>query len=163
MSNGGGFTLIETLVAIMILMLAVTGPLVISQKGLSAAGYAKDQLTAYFLAQDAMEYVHNVRDTNVLNSVGDWLSVSAGRDFNLCNNADCNDINTTSDLTGTFSTIFPVAGSKFTRKVKIQKADGSNSGIVTADIEAKVTVTVSWETFTGTRSVELVENLFNQI
>jgi prepilin-type N-terminal cleavage/methylation domain-containing protein len=61
-----GFTLMETLVAISILMLAIAGPLTVAQKGLSGAAYAKDQITAYYLAQDAVEFVRSVRDTNAL-------------------------------------------------------------------------------------------------
>jgi prepilin-type N-terminal cleavage/methylation domain-containing protein len=58
------FTLVEAMVAISILSLAVTGPLVIAQKGLGSAIYAKDQITAFYLAQEAVEYIRNVRDSN---------------------------------------------------------------------------------------------------
>lgn len=60
-----GFTMVETLVAVSILMISVAGPLTIAQKGLMAAIYAKDQVTASFLALDAMEYIKNIRDNNV--------------------------------------------------------------------------------------------------
>ena len=59
-----GFTLVEALVAISILMLAVTGPMVVAQKGLFSAISSKDQMIAAFLAQDAIEYIKNVRDSN---------------------------------------------------------------------------------------------------
>ena len=52
------------MVAISILSLAITGPLVIAQKGISSAIYARDQITASYLAQEAVEYVRNARDTN---------------------------------------------------------------------------------------------------
>ena len=72
-----GFTMIETLIAVAILMISIAGPLTIAQKGLTAATYARDQVTASFLAQDVMEYVKNVRDYNVKranpNSLTDWL------------------------------------------------------------------------------------------
>ncbi len=58
-----GFTLVEALVAISILMVAVAAPLTIAQKGLLSSIYAKNQMIAAFLAQDAIEYVKNVRDT----------------------------------------------------------------------------------------------------
>ncbi|MDP1624898.1 MAG: prepilin-type N-terminal cleavage/methylation domain-containing protein [bacterium] len=68
-----GFTLVEAMVAISILSLAVTGPLVIAQKGIGSAVYARDQITASYLAQEAVEYVRNVRDTNRIE--GDpWLT-----------------------------------------------------------------------------------------
>jgi Tfp pilus assembly protein PilV len=64
------FTLVETLVAISILTLAVTGPLLIAQKGIGSSIYARDQITAFYLAQEAVEYIRNVRDTNRI--TGQW-------------------------------------------------------------------------------------------
>ncbi len=69
-----GFTLVETLVAIAILSLAITGPMVIAEKGVSSSIYARDEVTAFYLAQEAVEYVRNVRDTNRIAGYGsDWL------------------------------------------------------------------------------------------
>jgi Tfp pilus assembly protein PilV len=61
-----GFTLIETLGAILLLSIAIAGPLTIAAKGLHTALIAKDQSTAYYLAQDAVEFVRYARDTNCL-------------------------------------------------------------------------------------------------
>jgi len=57
-----GFSLFETLVAIFILMLAIAGAMSLTQKSLSASYYARDQVIASFLAQDAIEYIRNIRD-----------------------------------------------------------------------------------------------------
>jgi type II secretory pathway pseudopilin PulG len=67
-----GFTLLEALVAVSILMVAVVAPITIAQKGLSSAIYTKNQMIASYLAQDAIEYVKNMRDENILNDA-DWL------------------------------------------------------------------------------------------
>lgn len=67
-----GFTLLETLVAIFILVLAVTGPMVFAQSGLRSAFLARDQITAFFLAQDAIESIKNLRDDNAINN-RNWL------------------------------------------------------------------------------------------
>ena len=80
-SDDRGFTIMETLVAIFILLLAITGPMVFSQSALRAAFQSRDQITAFYLAQDAIEFVKNKRDDNVLlgktgfnNGAGDyWL------------------------------------------------------------------------------------------
>lgn len=62
-----GFTLLETIVAIAILSLAITGPMIISEKGIDTSIYARDQVTAFYLAQEAVEYIRNIRDTNRIN------------------------------------------------------------------------------------------------
>lgn len=61
-----GFTLIETLVAISILLLSIIGPMEIAARGLFSAYYARDEITAYYLAQEGVEYVRNLRDTMYL-------------------------------------------------------------------------------------------------
>ncbi len=61
-----GFTLIETMAAVLLLSIALAGPMTIAQKGLSTALVAKDQNTAFNLAQDAVEYIRFARDTNCL-------------------------------------------------------------------------------------------------
>ncbi len=60
------FTLIETLIAVFILMTAVVGPMSIAAKGLQSALIAKDQTTAVYLAQDGIEFARYLRDTACL-------------------------------------------------------------------------------------------------
>jgi type II secretory pathway pseudopilin PulG len=66
--------MIETLVAIAILMISIAGPLTIVSKGLNSAIYAHDQVTASYLAQDAMEYVKNTKDYNLKVVPANWLN-----------------------------------------------------------------------------------------
>lgn len=61
-----GFTLIETLVAISLLTIAVVAPMALTTQSLAGAYYARDQVTAFFLAQEAIEGVRSVRDGNIL-------------------------------------------------------------------------------------------------
>lgn len=68
-----GFTLIETLVAVSVLLISLTGPLSIATQSLNSAYYARDQITAFYLAQEAVEYVRAVRDENYLRNRG-WLT-----------------------------------------------------------------------------------------
>jgi type II secretory pathway pseudopilin PulG len=68
-----GFTLIETLVAVLLLTTAIAGPLTLASKGLSAALIARDQMIAFYLAQDGIEYIRFVRDSNKLAGSA-WLT-----------------------------------------------------------------------------------------
>jgi prepilin-type N-terminal cleavage/methylation domain-containing protein len=69
-----GFTIIETLVAIAILMIAIAGPLVVATKGLTSALVAKDQMIASYLAQESMEVIKNIRDNNLATPPTYWLA-----------------------------------------------------------------------------------------
>ncbi|MES2213565.1 MAG: prepilin-type N-terminal cleavage/methylation domain-containing protein [Patescibacteria group bacterium] len=73
--NSKGFTLVETMVAIAILSVSITATFTAAQKGLQSSSYAKDQITAFYLIQDAMEYIENVRDINRIQSIA---SLSSG-------------------------------------------------------------------------------------
>lgn len=66
-----GFTIVETLVAIGILITAIAAPLTIAHTGLRSAHYAQDALTAQMLAIEGVEYIRNVRDDNYLDG-RDW-------------------------------------------------------------------------------------------
>jgi len=80
-----GFTLVETLIAIAILVVAVLAPLAIAQSGLQGARYAQDQLTAIFLAQEAVELVKSQVYSNMNETPPvDWL-----RYLNDGSPADC--------------------------------------------------------------------------
>lgn len=59
-------TLIETLVAITILSVAIVAPMSLTIQSLLAAYYARDQVVAFNLAQEAVESVRAVRDGNIL-------------------------------------------------------------------------------------------------
>lgn len=157
-----GFTLIETLVAIAIMMLAIAGPLTIAHKAVQSALYAKDQITAYYLAQDAIEYIRSVRDSNLLASnagtATNWLY---GLDD--CKDKDCR-INTIDGLTdnnseplyydssnGRYGYGFG-AKSIFTRIINIDILETNN---------ALVKVTVSWDTGLFIQTFTVQENMMN--
>jgi prepilin-type N-terminal cleavage/methylation domain-containing protein len=61
-----GMTLVETLVAVSILAVAIVAPMTLTMRSLSAAYYARDQVIASNLAQEAIEAVRAVRDQNIL-------------------------------------------------------------------------------------------------
>lgn len=86
-----GFTILETLVAISILVLALTAPLVIVSQALKSSYFSRDQITAYYLAQEAIEYIRNKRDNQGLNvnaTADDWASNFTDDSGSTINEAD---------------------------------------------------------------------------
>lgn len=65
-SEKAGFTLVETLVAVMLLSIAVVAPMSLASKSLGSAYYARDQITAFYLAQEAIEALRSIRDSQIL-------------------------------------------------------------------------------------------------
>lgn len=61
-----GFTVIESLVAISILLLAVSGSFAAAQSSLQSSNFVKNRVTAYYLAQEGIEYIRHLRDNNGL-------------------------------------------------------------------------------------------------
>jgi len=63
-----GYSLIEVLVAVSILMLSIVGPITIAMKSLQSAQYARQQNTAFFLAQEGISAVNTLRNDAALAS-----------------------------------------------------------------------------------------------
>lgn len=67
-----GFTLLETLVAIFILMLALNSLFSLTTNNFFAAKYAKNESTSIYLTQEAIDYIRNDRDSIAFQGVHDW-------------------------------------------------------------------------------------------
>lgn len=157
------FTLIETLVAVSILLIAIIGPISLIGDALHRIYYAKDEMIAINLAQEGVEAVRRVRDTNMLGggtSPGNWLADLGNGDYivdvgNIAGTASsflapcggCAGLpqpvyfDTTTGLYRQGSVYDPT---QFSRVVTI-----SGSGVS----ERMVTATVTWRTGGGTGSV----------
>lgn len=59
-----GFTLLELTVAIFVIMVGIVGALSALQKATSTTFVSSSKLTAAYLAQEGIEIVRNLRDTN---------------------------------------------------------------------------------------------------
>lgn len=95
-----GFSLVETLVAISILLIVIVGPMTISMRTAKSASFASEQVQAFFLAQEGLELAQKGRDdfllrnflptANPLYIVNPWArftSTVAGAAFQHCFNA----------------------------------------------------------------------------
>ncbi len=159
-----GFTLIETLVAITVLLMAVAAPLTLGSQGLTASRIARDQVVGTYLIQEGIEYIRNTRDTNIL-SGDDWLlGIDACLDGLCVIDVPQNEVESCGKECGPMSyneeTGLYGYGSgsdwketKFTRDITIEE---SISGI-----EMHVVVSVSWYDGLISRSVEADEYLLN--
>jgi len=70
-----GFTLLETLVAIFVIVVGLIGGMSAILKTLTLFSFSSSRLTAAYLAQEGIEIVRNIRDTNWLEAgtaVNDW-------------------------------------------------------------------------------------------
>lgn len=152
-----GFTLLEALVAISILMVAVMAPITIAQKGLSSAIYSKNQMIASYLAQDALEFIKNRRDQVSINNNSDWQGLFIFGDSvknTLCFSEQGCQIDTIKNSSQVLEDILGYSDSSYLKK----NPDGFyqydsgldtyftrqvNIKLINSD-EALVTVTVKW-------------------
>ncbi len=165
--NLRAFTLLETLVAVAVLLMALLGPFSIAQQALKSAYYARDQVTAYYLAQEGIEFVRALRDQNYLagNFGSAWLTpfdttctnAACTVDFPnfsyaACQQSGCPPLRI-SQTGGLFN---HVTGdpSIFTRQVRL-------TTVPTNADEVIVSVTISWTSAGVPRVFTLQERLFN--
>lgn len=164
-----GFTILETLFAIFILVLSITGPMVFSQSSLRASFQARDQITAFFLAQDAIETVKNIRDDNGVK--GDsWLEglVDAGQ---CGGNTPCR-IDTTvedPDAEACVETCDPlnITGTKYNYDISGEESRFTRTMYINqlSSAEAEVVVEVEWVSpvSIGRHRIVVQENIYNWI
>jgi prepilin-type N-terminal cleavage/methylation domain-containing protein len=90
-----GFTLVEVLVAITVLLLVMVGPMRIMTQVNQSNTFSTDQTTAFFLAQEGLELVQLGRDNLVLGDLRDtftggtsapnpWQEFDTVRAFDAC-------------------------------------------------------------------------------
>jgi len=84
-----GFTIVESLVAIGMLLLAVTGAYSVAQQSLQHSYIAREQITAFYLAQEGIESIKNIRDENFLNSSYAWDGGATGSNISDCFTQSC--------------------------------------------------------------------------
>jgi hypothetical protein len=65
LSEQSGFTLLETMVAIMLFIIALSALLALVRDSVTSATYTKNEVVATYLAQEGIDYIRNVRDEMV--------------------------------------------------------------------------------------------------
>lgn len=157
------FTLLETLVAVAVMLMALTGPFTIAQQSLKSAYYARDQVTAYYLAQEGIEFVRAVRDQNYLEGIG-WLDVIGPTCIDIPCLVDFPNF-TYAPCTGPCQPLLISSSgglfnhdsgdpSKFTRQVLLTPVVGNPDTMV-------VSVTIAWTSAGVSRTFTLQERIFD--
>lgn len=156
-----GFTLVEMMVAITILLIAVVMPISLIGNALHNLYYARDQMVAINLAQEGIEAVRQVRDSNMLgsSSVPGIFSLSSSVSYTV-------DATSATPLTESVDAQQPVlieggfykqggvgTATPFTRLVTITSVGDGGT-------ERKVTSTVIWKTGGQTGTITVSEYLF---
>jgi prepilin-type N-terminal cleavage/methylation domain-containing protein len=161
-----GFTLVEALVAIAILMIAMSSAMTTVSRGLATASHMRNEITSFYLAIDAIEHIRYVRDTNILNGA-DWLAGfpngclvassacrvdSISSTLSTCG-AGCGQLRYDAS-TGYYGYNATWQPTRFIREIYIERMPTNE--------EIRVTVVVKWsDSVASNKSVRMVENLTN--
>ncbi len=168
----------ETLVAISILMLVIAAPLELAVKSIGYTSVSQNQIIAYYLAQEGMEFVNAKIKSNEIQEKN-WLNDLARVAADPCRSPNYCYINIFNDIVSQCSLgvcpnfkhdeslDFPYnydAGNNtsFARSItiRIQNDDGESINPLEPGDARKITVSVSWAEKAGTKSIVLEENIF---
>jgi len=180
-----GFTLLEALVAIAILMMAIGSAFALAPQGLTGSRFARNQTTATYLAQEGLEVVHNMRDNAMFFAPNtadplNWLAYVSACIDKLCTvnaieeklevcGGSCPPLLSIQTPEGgvaygngpLFSTDPTVQTTIFTRSVTLHKILNRTIGPTRDDTEASVIVRVTWKEGNLTKVTEVKETLFD--
>ena len=162
-----GFTIMEAIVAIFVITTGIVGVLSLVTQTNSSATFSKDKLISAYLAQEGIEIVRNIRDTNWLQGLS-WDSGLGAGEYEVDYNAALTFCPPICDydhnlrflkIDGGFYNYFLGTNTKFKRKITISKEEYPlGSGRYDKII---VTVEVSWQEKGKPHSVSAQENLYN--
>src|SRR3989338_5137253 len=170
-----GFTLVETLVALIIFSSSIVGMIVILGGGISNTTFVKGKVVATYLSQEGIELTRNLRDSYILDKRGWSLFVADITSSSCLNNTGCK---IESDATSlSFPTLVTPCLSSVCPKLNYNTSKGfydySISTAVRSPYSRTITITqmnndelnvkstVVWDYQGKSYRVESSENLFN--
>lgn len=173
--RNGGFTLIETLVAISIFSFSILALLSVLSTGVTNTTYAKKKIVAGYLAQEGIEYVRNMRDTAVLYDAtspqNGWNSFSSK--ISGCVSGNVCGFNSSTNPISIFNCTADSIGCKLylnNGNYNDNGSSGVDSGFVRkiwitsiSSDQVKIFSEVDWKQGSGNFSMTFSENLFNWV
>ena len=160
----------ESLVAISILVVVIMSAMSSVQSGISSYIFSKDQIVAFYLAQEGFEQIKNIRDENRLNNRG-WLDGITSNSSDPCyfGNActvspaessvptRCSGVGACAYVRNATTTGFYGYNSSWTQTVFRREIQLTS---ISAD-EVAVTVTVNWSKGLVNKQFKARENIYN--
>jgi len=156
-----GFTIVEVIIAIFVILVGILGAFSATRQIISYISFSNSKLSATYLAQEGIEIVRNIRDTNWLEGEnwdnglwsGNWQA-----DYNDSGLSSWTDPGTPLNFDGNFySYDITTNPTKFKRKITINSVDTNGDG----ENDLKVTVLVEWKERGKTNKITVRENLYN--
>lgn len=149
-----GFSLIEVIISVAVIATVVVSLFELLNQSLASSSYNARKLQATFKAQEAIEVIRAIRDTNINKGLTPW-----DKNFYV-DGHDLYSINSYAEEEGwtlqkwpseTQETIevIEIENKKFSRTIMITKFEGS-------DDKRMVVVRVTWDNIKSTEKVELV-------
>ncbi|MEA3453256.1 MAG: prepilin-type N-terminal cleavage/methylation domain-containing protein [Patescibacteria group bacterium] len=169
MIDSKGFTLVELLIATSIIGVGLMGAFTAVQQGISAMDYSNSRFVAAFLAQEGVEVIKSMRDTNLLQSTtwNDGFSFNGDYElqytdahslspilFSVICSPDCfNDLHFLTKTNNGFYDYGPSSETKFKRKIRIENLPPD---------KIELEITVYWrKTGGGTHKLILKQHVYN--
>ncbi|MBI2023790.1 prepilin-type N-terminal cleavage/methylation domain-containing protein [Candidatus Giovannonibacteria bacterium] len=171
METKKGFTLVETIVSIALLTLAITGPLSVATFALRSSSISENEIVAYNLVEEGLEYIKNKIDTNTFTSGAQWrdglseCESGNGCDIDAiswaiisCPGGIC-PVLRRSSLTGLYTHAAASADNTdtiFTRRILLDNVPGAGND------EQELAVTISWPERDSTHSFTITSHVFKR-
>jgi Tfp pilus assembly protein PilV len=152
--ENSGFTLLEVLTSVFVLVITSLTIFSLLSASIFSLSSLKDRFVAFYLAQEGIEIVKNIRDSNFLQGAS-WLSgIGTGDkrgDYSSTSLSPYSDTYLKQNLSGFFQ-YSSGSDTKFKRKINVTQIDANR---------VRVTVEVSWMEKGRPQSFTLVEEITN--
>jgi len=168
----------EAIVAIFVITTGLVGVLSLVSQTIASSTFSKDKLIAAYLAQEGIEIVRNIRDTNWLEGATTWYDGIPVGDYEadytntqsfyytcsltpFTSNCEYTNLHPLKIIDGGFYNYFSGNDTQFRRRITIfDQTDLTSPPDGTIDM-FKISVLVTWQEKGTPHKVEAQENLYN--